>query len=243
MIIKGEPDVAYTTNVTIVLDEWWDVELVEYQLVHLLVNRNYSFVVTVLPTIDEHGEHKAATILALNAIQYISQFFSFFYPHEFSRHQYIYKGNSNNLYQEKFKGENNKRLNIFNITKKKFLEEIKKFIFTKNDYLNFESYKKDYLLRKYNLDNIFTIDLNNHNNEMQNYTIPLIIGGSNPGVYQTLPGYPITAAPSDSSFLFNRSQPIGDPTRGLNYVIYNNWAISEHKVPFFSLFLLLLFLL
>src|SRR3989338_6139890 len=31
-----EPDVEYTTNVTIVLDEWWDVPLVQYQLEKIL---------------------------------------------------------------------------------------------------------------------------------------------------------------------------------------------------------------
>ena len=36
VLFLGEPDVAYTTNVTIVLDSWWDVPLVRYQLNKIL---------------------------------------------------------------------------------------------------------------------------------------------------------------------------------------------------------------
>ena len=33
----GEPDVEFTTNVTIVLESWWDVPLVLYQLNKVLM--------------------------------------------------------------------------------------------------------------------------------------------------------------------------------------------------------------
>lgn len=38
----GEPDVAYTLNVTEVLDSWWDVPLVSYQL-QLILQRGLIF--------------------------------------------------------------------------------------------------------------------------------------------------------------------------------------------------------
>jgi N-acetylglucosamine malate deacetylase 2 len=67
----AEPDVEYTTNVTLPLDVWWDTALVSRQLGDLLGKQpfRYDFVFAMLPAADEHGEHKAATILALEAVE------------------------------------------------------------------------------------------------------------------------------------------------------------------------------
>ena len=128
-----EPDVEYTTNVTVVLDEWWDVPLVQYQLEKILARRSYDFVVVLLPTAQTHGEHAAASLIALQAVQ-----------------------------------------------------------------------------------------------SMPAATRPLVLGGSNPGPYAGLPGFPITSAPADPSFAFNRSTPIGDPAHKLDYTVIANTVISKH---------------
>jgi len=65
----GEPDVAYTLNVTEVLASWWDVPLVQYQLQLILTRGAYDYVVVVLPDPTQHGEHQAASILALDAVK------------------------------------------------------------------------------------------------------------------------------------------------------------------------------
>ena len=60
----GEYD-AFTTNATEALS-WWRVERVRAELRALLDRTTYDFVLTMLPGEgEEHGEHKAATILAL----------------------------------------------------------------------------------------------------------------------------------------------------------------------------------
>lgn len=65
----GEPDVAYTLNVTEVLDSWWDVPLVQYQLQLLLTRGLYDYVFVLLPDPTQHGEHQAASLLALDAVK------------------------------------------------------------------------------------------------------------------------------------------------------------------------------
>ncbi len=63
-------DHAFTTNVDTVLQHVWDVDFVRERLVTLLQRYPYDYVLVHLP-IDEgfHGHHKAATILALEAVQ------------------------------------------------------------------------------------------------------------------------------------------------------------------------------
>jgi LmbE family N-acetylglucosaminyl deacetylase len=56
---------AFTTNATEALS-WWDVATVKTRLKGLLDERRYDYILTMLPGEGEnHGEHKAATILAL----------------------------------------------------------------------------------------------------------------------------------------------------------------------------------
>ena len=51
------------------LDTSWDVPLVWKRLVDIMGNTHYDFVFCVLPTPETHGGHKAATLLALHAIE------------------------------------------------------------------------------------------------------------------------------------------------------------------------------
>jgi LmbE family N-acetylglucosaminyl deacetylase len=63
-----QPDVMYTLNASEPLDEWWDTKLVLAQLADTLEQGAYDLVVVMLPDNATHGEHKAATILALEAV-------------------------------------------------------------------------------------------------------------------------------------------------------------------------------
>lgn len=51
------------------LDTSWDVPLVTKRLVDILGTTHYDFVFCLLPTPETHGGHKAATLLALRAIE------------------------------------------------------------------------------------------------------------------------------------------------------------------------------
>ena len=56
---------AFTTNCTEALS-WWHVAQIKSELTAVLDKRRYDFVLTMLPgTGENHGEHKAATVLAL----------------------------------------------------------------------------------------------------------------------------------------------------------------------------------
>eukprot|EP01127_Copromyxa_protea_P016464 TRINITY_DN4897_c0_g1_i1.p1 TRINITY_DN4897_c0_g1~~TRINITY_DN4897_c0_g1_i1.p1 ORF type:complete len:297 (+),score=45.20 TRINITY_DN4897_c0_g1_i1:28-918(+) len=65
----GQPDVKFTTNLTIVLKEWWNASLVQEQMKEILLQGNYDLVTNMLPSPDNHGEHQAASVLVLQAIQ------------------------------------------------------------------------------------------------------------------------------------------------------------------------------
>jgi LmbE family N-acetylglucosaminyl deacetylase len=51
------------------LDTSWNVPWVSTRLHEILVNTHYDFVFCLLPTAETHGGHKAATLLALRAVQ------------------------------------------------------------------------------------------------------------------------------------------------------------------------------
>lgn len=65
----GQPDVRYTLNASLPLDEWWDTNATGAQLDYILRQGQYDAVVVFLPDTATHGEHKAASILALEAVQ------------------------------------------------------------------------------------------------------------------------------------------------------------------------------
>jgi LmbE family N-acetylglucosaminyl deacetylase len=63
----GEHDDHFTVDVKEAL-AMWDVPKVSGELNKTLRNGKYDFVFLLLPTAEDHGEHKAATLLALQAV-------------------------------------------------------------------------------------------------------------------------------------------------------------------------------
>jgi len=64
----GQKDVEFTTDINIVLEKWWDVDLVVLELEQILRRGDYDFVFNMLPYEGYHGEHKAATVLGNRAV-------------------------------------------------------------------------------------------------------------------------------------------------------------------------------
>lgn len=67
----GEPDHRYTQDAEEVLAAdagVWDLERVRGGLLEILRDGRYDFVFTLLPSAQTHGHHKAASVLALEAI-------------------------------------------------------------------------------------------------------------------------------------------------------------------------------
>jgi N-acetylglucosamine malate deacetylase 2 len=65
----NERDDHFTLDVGEVLQKMWRTDRVENRLVRRLRSNHYDIVFVLLPTEDTHGEHKAASILALNAVE------------------------------------------------------------------------------------------------------------------------------------------------------------------------------
>jgi LmbE family N-acetylglucosaminyl deacetylase len=61
-------DAHFTLDEKEPLDTSWDVLKVKKRLHEVLITNHYDYVFTLLPTTDTHGGHKAATILALEAV-------------------------------------------------------------------------------------------------------------------------------------------------------------------------------
>jgi N-acetylglucosamine malate deacetylase 2 len=61
-------DDKYTTDEKDALDSCWDVRAVKNALANRLRRGHYDYVFCLLPEIGEHGAHKAATLLALDAV-------------------------------------------------------------------------------------------------------------------------------------------------------------------------------
>jgi len=64
----NQPDAHFGLNEKEPIDTSWNVQLIEKQLKQLLLKHNYDYVFCMLPTPGTHGEHKAATLLALNVV-------------------------------------------------------------------------------------------------------------------------------------------------------------------------------
>lgn len=60
-------DGRFTLDLEEPFHDGWDRTFIERQLDHRLAVGGYDFVLTLLPTLDTHGHHKAATLLALEA--------------------------------------------------------------------------------------------------------------------------------------------------------------------------------
>lgn len=63
-----QQDFAYTKDIHEVYRGIWDIPLVKELLGKRLNEGKYDFVFTLLPTEETHGHHKAATVLALEAV-------------------------------------------------------------------------------------------------------------------------------------------------------------------------------
>ncbi|MGZ3753088.1 MAG: PIG-L family deacetylase [Mucilaginibacter sp.] len=64
----SQPDAHFGLNEREPLDTSWNVRIIKKQLRQLLLKNSYDYVFCLLPSQDTHGEHKAATLLALNVI-------------------------------------------------------------------------------------------------------------------------------------------------------------------------------
>ncbi|HUO61016.1 MAG TPA: PIG-L family deacetylase [Candidatus Acidoferrales bacterium] len=64
-----EPDKQYTQDVDEVLTQHWNDGVVEPAILRRLEDGHYDFVLTLFPTPDTHGAHKAATLSAISAVQ------------------------------------------------------------------------------------------------------------------------------------------------------------------------------
>ena len=65
----NQRDNRYTLDPHEVLDSNWNIPYVKSHLKQILESGHYDYVFTLLPTDSTHGHHKAATILALMAVQ------------------------------------------------------------------------------------------------------------------------------------------------------------------------------
>jgi N-acetylglucosamine malate deacetylase 2 len=63
-----QKDLGFATDASVATTANWDQQHVRAFLTDLLLREEYDVVVTLLPTKETHGHHKAATILALEAV-------------------------------------------------------------------------------------------------------------------------------------------------------------------------------
>ena len=65
-----QPDDFYSTDINpYISGKNWNIPYVESRLDKLLVERQYDFVITMLPHSGQHGHHKTAVVMALRAVQ------------------------------------------------------------------------------------------------------------------------------------------------------------------------------
>jgi LmbE family N-acetylglucosaminyl deacetylase len=62
-------DLRYTLDIDEVLNQHWEKGVVLPEVERRIEGGNYDFVLTLFPSPDTHGGHKAATLTALNAVQ------------------------------------------------------------------------------------------------------------------------------------------------------------------------------
>lgn len=68
-----QPDEGRTEDQDSILAYVWDADFISERLDHILAKESYDFVFTHLPIKPFHSHHKAATILAINAVRKISE--------------------------------------------------------------------------------------------------------------------------------------------------------------------------
>ncbi len=65
-----QPDDLYTTDITpYISGKNWDIGYVERRMDRLLAEREYDFVITMLPHPGQHGHHKTAALMGIRAVQ------------------------------------------------------------------------------------------------------------------------------------------------------------------------------
>lgn len=65
-----QPDDWYTTDITpYISGKNWNIPYVESRMDRLLAERNYDFIITMLPHAGQHGHHKTAALMGLRAVQ------------------------------------------------------------------------------------------------------------------------------------------------------------------------------
>ena len=65
-----QPDDWYTTDPTpYISGKNWEISYVEKRMDRLLAEREYDFIITMLPHAGQHGHHKTAILMALRAVQ------------------------------------------------------------------------------------------------------------------------------------------------------------------------------
>jgi LmbE family N-acetylglucosaminyl deacetylase len=65
-----QPDDLYSTDpMPYISGKNWDIGYVERRLDKLLADRDYDFVITMLPHEGQHGHHKTSVLMALRAVQ------------------------------------------------------------------------------------------------------------------------------------------------------------------------------
>jgi LmbE family N-acetylglucosaminyl deacetylase len=65
-----QPDDWYTTDVKpYISGKNWDISYVERRMDRLLADRDYDFIITMLPHAGQHGHHKTSVLMALRAVQ------------------------------------------------------------------------------------------------------------------------------------------------------------------------------
>ena len=65
-----QPDDWYTTDPKpYISGKNWDISYVERRMDRLLADRDYDFIITMLPHAGQHGHHKTSVLMALRAVQ------------------------------------------------------------------------------------------------------------------------------------------------------------------------------
>jgi LmbE family N-acetylglucosaminyl deacetylase len=65
-----QPDDWYTTDPNpYISGKNWDIAYVERRMDKLLADRDYDFIITMLPHAGQHGHHKTSVLMALRAVQ------------------------------------------------------------------------------------------------------------------------------------------------------------------------------
>jgi LmbE family N-acetylglucosaminyl deacetylase len=65
-----QPDDFYSTDITpYISGKNWNIPYVESRMDKLLAERQYDFVITMLPHAGQHGHHKTSVMMALRAVQ------------------------------------------------------------------------------------------------------------------------------------------------------------------------------